>query len=1008
MIRRGLVYYWRTNLALAFGFAAVVATLAGALLVGDSVRGSLASIAAQRLGGTQYVVSGAGFFRQQLAADLGGTPLIFLDGKTQVYGRVADTGVSISPELAAKRNLKAGDTILVRVEKPSAIPRESLHGRKEDTGRTLRLRVDSVQGAFSLRLQPGPLYAVYMPLARLQRELGEPNSINTILCDRYPPLKDKVQLEDAGIKVRPHSVETSSTIMSDALVKAAGGKPVFSYLANQIRAAGRVTPYSLVTAADFIPIASDAIVLNEWTAKDLGAHVGDPVTLEYYVWEASGALATRTANFRLQAIVPMEGFAASRDLTPEYPGLTDTDSLHDWDPPFPMNLSSIRPKDEDYWKRYRTTPKAFIAYEAGRKLWGSRFGSATSVRVETTPEYARQLRDRIDPSQVGMTVTDVQKSAREAARGSTDFGEYFGYFSAFVLISALILAGLLFRLGVEQRLREIGMLRALGWPLRRIAILFLSEGAIVGAVGCVIGALAGAAYCALILLGLRTWWQDAAGGTQLRLFVNPASLVEGALGGFAMGLCAMAWTFRGLRRMSPRSLLAGSPPLESRKGSRKRTQLLGAAGFVFAILLVGAGAAHAVDPTAAFFGSAALLLISALLWTSARIRSSRTIAIDRGHSLWKLGARGAAFRPGRAVAGIALIATATFLIVGLDAFRQHVLPSTDPHSGTGGFAIAAESGLPIIYDPNTAAGRENLNLLSTGEARFYSFRLRPGDDASCLNIYQPRNPRVLGAPESFLKAGRFSFAGRSDNAWLLLDQDAGAGPIPAIADANSITYILHRKVGDEFALNPDSDHPVRLRLVAALEGSMLQSEIVISERNFVRAFPEQQGYRFFLIETKSTPAQLENALSDYALDAGYATARLAAYRQVENTYLSTFQALGAVGLLLGTLGLAAVLLRNVLERRRELALLRALGYRLRDIGWVVIAENLFVSIMGLAIGIVCALVAVLPAAMARGGRAPVGAILALAVAVPATALLSSVLAVRAAGRAPLLESLRAE
>ena len=51
--------------------------------------------------------------------------------------------------------------------------------------------------------------------------------------------------------------------------------------------------------------------------------------------------------------------------------------------------------------------------------------------------------------------------------------------------------------------------------------------------------------------------------------------------------------------------------------------------------------------------------------------------------------------------------------------------------------------------------------------------------------------------------------------------------------------------------------------------------------------------------------------------------RIAAFHRVENTYLSTFQSLGALGLLLGTAGLAAVLLRNVLERRRELALLRA-------------------------------------------------------------------------------------
>ena len=71
---------------------------------------------------------------------------------------------------------------------------------------------------------------------------------------------------------------------------------------------------------------------------------------------------------------------------------------------------------------------------------------------------------------------------------------------------------------------------------------------------------------------------------------------------------------------------------------------------------------------------------------------------------------------------------------------------------------------------------------------------------------------------------------------------------------------------------------------------------------------------------------LEETLSDYGFDAASTAERLASYHRVENTYLSTFQMLGGLGMLLGTLGLAAVLLRNVFERRRELALLRAVGY----------------------------------------------------------------------------------
>src|SRR5262249_7461016 len=144
-------------------------------------------------------------------------------------------------------------------------------------------------------------------------------------------------------------------------------QPVLTYLANSIRVSDREVPYSLVTATDLTAIAPNLttgsvppLVLNEWAARDLSAKVGDPVTLEYYVWEEPGRLVTRSAGFQLAAIVPIDGLAADRDLAPTYPGITEAKSLADWDPPFPIDLSRVRRIDEDYWEKYRTTPKAFV------------------------------------------------------------------------------------------------------------------------------------------------------------------------------------------------------------------------------------------------------------------------------------------------------------------------------------------------------------------------------------------------------------------------------------------------------------------------------------------------------------------------------------------------------------------------------------------------------------------------------------------------------------------------
>src|SRR5687767_15421052 len=74
LVIRGLTYHWRTNLAVIAGVATAVAVLSGALLVGDSVRGSLRDLVVQRLGRTDRAVLATGFFREQLAADLQSDP----------------------------------------------------------------------------------------------------------------------------------------------------------------------------------------------------------------------------------------------------------------------------------------------------------------------------------------------------------------------------------------------------------------------------------------------------------------------------------------------------------------------------------------------------------------------------------------------------------------------------------------------------------------------------------------------------------------------------------------------------------------------------------------------------------------------------------------------------------------------------------------------------------------------------------------------------------------------
>jgi hypothetical protein len=370
---------------------------------------------------------------------------------------------------------------------------------------------------------------------------------------------------------------------------------------------------------------------------------------------------------------------------------------------------------------------------------------------------------------------------------------------------------------------------------------------------------------------------------------------------------------------------------------------------------------------------------------------------------------------------MAVIAAATFILVTVDAFRRDTrIDTSNRVNGTGGYELLVRTLLPIVHDPNSAAGREAMNLFDfDSTAVIEPLRVRPGDDASCLNLYQPTNPRIVAPRASFLTEGRFAFQTSAEgseaeraNPWLLLNRTFEDGAIPVIADANSMTYVLHRAVGDELILT-NTGTPVKLRFVAALRDSIFQSELVMSEANFPRAFPDQPGYQMLLVDTPGDAAALsqdiERALSDAGADAAGTADYLASFHRVENTYLSTFQTLGGLGLLLGTVGLATVLLRNVLERRRELALLAAVGYRPSHFVMMAAIENVLIVAGGLTAGAVCAAIAIAPATLARGVRMPLSSSAWLLLfAVFVVAMVSSVAAMTAATRTPLLDALRSE
>ncbi len=1002
------------------------------------------------------------------------------DGQTALVGE----------SLANQLGLRPGDGLLLRVETQQAIPKEWLYGRRDTAGRTIRLKCgkilsEGMLGEFSLRPSQGNVFSIFVPLRRMQKDLAQLSRINAILLAGSGPehangrrptdlpsempaiinsLKTQSTLSDLGLRLQNlpqgngFSLESDRIVLDDAIARSAFEvastrriqcAPIYTYLANSLRANNREIPYSVITAADPGSLTFEAnppsdlssasnslkpIWLTDWAARDLGVSTGSAVEVDYYLWLESGQLSTRTTRFRLAGILPFSKNIDS-SFAPQIPGITEAKSLSAWDPPFPLDLSRIRREDEDFWNQHRATPKAFIPLQQGQVLWGNRFGKLTAIRIAIPQaamldterqQFAKALLEKLDPQQSGFSVADIRRQGADASRGSTDFGEYFLYFSSFLIIAAIILSALFFKLMIEQRAREIGILRATGYPITVLRRIFLTEGLFLSLLGSLLGLAGSLLYGWLMVFGLRTWWVGAVGTQRISLHLSWGGLMAGIASGIAFSLCAVLWTLRRLRHHSPRSLLSGI--LES-AGSRPRsTKALWVTAILFSlfsILFLAGSTLRIIPQMEGFFGSGFLGLITSLCWTALYLRRRRSGWIHGSgwRAFARLGIRNATYRPGRSLVCATLIASATFIIISMEAFRQNPQEvELSPQSGTGGFPLMAEAAIPIVHNPNTEEGREAIGLSAAGETHvnFIPFRERPGDDASCLNLYAPQELRILGAQHSFITSDRFSFQSsladneaEKKNPWLLLEKSKDASVIPAIADANTIQYILHRSLGSEIEVRGDNGQAVRLRLVAALRDSIFQGEVLIAEASFLKLFPEHQGYSFFLLDLPQNQAAnlrkpVQEALSDWGVSVDSTQERLAAYHRVENTYLSTFQSLGALGLILGTAGLAAILLRNILERRKELALLRATGFSHRVLAGIILFENVVLLFWSLAAGSGCALLAVIPALQTRGTSIPLTVSGLMILSVLIVGLLSSLVAVIAALRTPLIAALHSE
>ncbi|MFG0318636.1 MAG: FtsX-like permease family protein, partial [Planctomycetota bacterium JB042] len=414
------------------------------------------------------------------------------------------------------------------------------------------------------------------------------------------------------------------------------------------------------------------------------------------------------------------------------------------------------------------------------------------------------------------------------------------------------------------------------------------------------------------------------------------------------------------------------------------------------------------------FGAGAATLAAGLLACRAALRSFRVrSALDL--TLGRVGARSAGRRPGRSLATVGLLASGVFLVVTVGIHRLDVSETAGRvDSGTGGYALYAESTVRLRHDLDAPESADTFGLDEEVVARIRSLPMRTsdGDEASCLNLGSAQNPVLAGVPAAALAArGAFSFTeveGDAPSPWSLLERPRADGAVPVIGDAGSVHWGLHKAVGDTLESVDGRGRRFEARIVATTHASVLQGMLLVDDAVFRERFPDAGGFRRFLIDVDGAPdevrAELTRAYADVGLEVTTTGARLAAYLAVQNTYLTIFQTLGALGVLLGTLGLALVVLRNLFERRGELAALRAVGFSRGMLRRLLLWEHGLLLGLGVLTGSIAALVSVLPLRTSGGSLAP----WTIVIGVVGVGVLSVVGASGLATRGRLVDALRVE
>jgi len=584
LIIRNISRYKPFYRLIAIAVTVAVAVIVGSLAVGDSVRNTLVKRVEERLGKTETIIFSRysymnddnlknlqNIVEAQYIASLRGVLLsngfVSIHGKlipVMVWGR-DDLGIEkgrakINHALYNEIKTEQINNIVLRLPSAGMVPLGSMYVTDSYTT-SLRLDLDvgaglkptpadfivpiEQGGNISLKNEQTVPFNLFLNRAELAETMDTPDKINLILSEQIISEEDFAaawNYSHSGLNVKTDNQATEiisdRIFIQDKVVKTlckndASANRIFAYLANAITSQFSI-PYSFITAVDYYKgqrLNPDEIILSDYTAKRLHAKQGDTLSVSYFVSRQFKTLVEDSVFLKVRTIVPIEDLQFDKTLAAEFPGLSNVERCTDWNSDLPINMNLISDEDEDYWDKYKNTPKAIVPYSTLAPRWENAFGNATALHISDTG----RLND-LTPEMFDIQLIYPRETGFTAAKSGVDFSSLFLSLGFFIIIAAAMLMMVPLSEMLFRRRDELHLLKAIGFTRKRILRLLWRESTPVVFISALTGVIVGLAYTCLVLFLLGNVWKGATHTEGFRVYPNLLTIAVGMLSGIVLSL----------------------------------------------------------------------------------------------------------------------------------------------------------------------------------------------------------------------------------------------------------------------------------------------------------------------------------------------------------------------------------------------------------------------------------------------------------------------------------------